>query len=107
LGALSSRVPLAHERARFMSLQSAVQHGAAALGAVLSAQLLSERADHSLAGMPKVASVAIALALFLPFLLRGIERELEQRDAAATARDSTRPAPRSDRGAPAVVHSEM
>jgi predicted MFS family arabinose efflux permease len=110
LGALSSRVPLAHERARFMSLQSAVQHGAAALGAVLSAQLLSERADHSLAGMPQVASMAIGLALFLPFLLRGIERDLEQRDAASAARDSARPstafAARTP-GGEAVVHSEL
>jgi len=81
LSALSTRVPQAHERARFMSLQSAVQHAAAALGAIVSAELLHERADHSLEGMANVAGLAIALALALPWLLRGIERQLLLRDA--------------------------
>ena len=41
------------ERARFMSLQSAVQHLASAAGAFLAAHMLSERADHSLVGMER------------------------------------------------------
>jgi predicted MFS family arabinose efflux permease len=81
LGALSTRVPLAHERARFMSIQSSVQHGAAALGAVVSAQLLHERPDHSLEGMPYVASMSITLAVCLPWLLRRIEKRLAPRPA--------------------------
>ncbi|MET0385554.1 MAG: MFS transporter [Polyangiales bacterium] len=85
LGALSSRVPLAHERARFMSLQSAVQHAASSLGAIGSAQLLHERADLSLEGMPRVASIAIALAMLLPWLLYLVERRLAVRDAALPA----------------------
>jgi predicted MFS family arabinose efflux permease len=85
LGAISSRVPLPHERARFMSLQSTVQHAASALGAVLSAQLLQERPDHTLAGMSEVAAVAIGLALFLPVLLRVIERDVQAREAAEPA----------------------
>ena len=81
LGALSTRVPRAHERARFLSLQSAVQHAASALGAVVSAQLLQERPDRTLAGMPKVGSFAIALALVLPLLLREIEQRVRAREA--------------------------
>jgi predicted MFS family arabinose efflux permease len=81
LSTLSSRVPAPYERARFMSIQSAVQHIASALGAFVSAQLLRERADHTLEGMPSVAGLSIALALALPLLLQRIERRLQQRDA--------------------------
>jgi predicted MFS family arabinose efflux permease len=81
LSALSTRVPRSHERARFMSLQSAVQHSAASLGAVISAQLLHERPDRSLAGMPKVGSLSIALAFALPLLLRAIEQSVRTREA--------------------------
>jgi predicted MFS family arabinose efflux permease len=82
LGAISSRVPLAHERARFMSIQSTVQHAASSLGAIMSAQVLHERPDHSLAGMPAIGSAAIVLALLLPVLLRRIELDIAKRDAA-------------------------
>jgi predicted MFS family arabinose efflux permease len=85
LSALSSRVPAPHERARFMSTQSAVQHIASALGAFISAQLLHERADHSLAGMPRVAGMAIVLSLALPALLQRTERQLRQRPTQSTA----------------------
>ena len=81
LGAISSRVPLPHERARFMSIQSTVQHAGSALGAVLAAQLLHERPDHTLAGMSNVAALSIVLALFLPLLLRVIEREVAAHEA--------------------------
>jgi predicted MFS family arabinose efflux permease len=79
LNTLSSRVPLAHERARFMSLQSAVQHVAAAFGAVLSSRLLHELPDKRLAGMPTVATFSIVLGVALPFLLRRVEHMLERR----------------------------
>jgi predicted MFS family arabinose efflux permease len=82
---LSTRVPLAHERARFLSLQSAAQHIAASIGAVLSAHLLTERANRTLEGMPLVASVSIGLSFFLPPLLWLVERELQARDAIALA----------------------
>lgn len=70
---LTSKVPAPHERARFMSLQSAVQHGAAALGAFASAQLLTETADHRLEGMPQVALFSIALAVLVPVFMRVVE----------------------------------
>jgi predicted MFS family arabinose efflux permease len=81
LSTLSTRVPAPYERARFLSIQSAVQHIASALGAFVSAQLLRERADHTLEGMPRVAALSITLALALPLLLQHIERRLREREA--------------------------
>jgi predicted MFS family arabinose efflux permease len=87
MSALSSRVPAPYERARFMSIQSAVQHLASAFGAFVSSLILTERADHTLRGMPTVASLSIVLALLLPVLLAQCERSVKARDAqvAATA----------------------
>jgi predicted MFS family arabinose efflux permease len=66
---LTSKVPRAEERARFSSIQSSVQHLASAIGAFASAQLLSERADHTLAGIDKTAYASIALGIgVLPLL---------------------------------------
>ena len=79
LNTLSSRVPLPHERARFMSLQSAVQHIAAALGAVLSSAILHELPDKRLDGMRTVASCSIVLAFALPAFLYAVERQLQLR----------------------------
>lgn len=76
---LVSKVPSASERAGFMSVQSAVQHGAAALGAFASSQLLSEGAGSRLIGMERVALVAMGLTLLLPVLFWPIERAIAQR----------------------------
>jgi len=81
MSTLTSRVPLPHERARFMSLQSAVQHIASATGAFVSSLMLTERPDHSLGGMPTIASISIVLALMLPALLAQTERLIRARDA--------------------------
>ncbi len=72
---LTSLVPRPHERARFMSVQSAVQHLASAAGAFLSARVLTEAADGKLVGMRVVALVAVALALLIPPIFGWIERE--------------------------------
>lgn len=85
MSALSTRVPAPYERARFMSIQSAVQHIASAGGAVVSSMILSESPDHSLRGMPTIASVAIGLALLLPVLLAQCERSVKARDARVVA----------------------
>ena len=82
LNTVASRVPAAHERARFMSLQSAVQHMAAATGAVLSSNLLSELPNHQLSGMSRVASLSIALGVLLPVLLGACERRVRHREQA-------------------------
>jgi predicted MFS family arabinose efflux permease len=76
---LTSKVPLPHERARFMSFQSAVQHAAGALGAILSTQMLYERPDKSLGGMAKVSAVSMALAAVLPVLFWLVEAEVKRR----------------------------
>jgi len=80
LGAMNTRVPLAHERASFMSLQSAVQHASGAVGSVLAAQLLTELPDGSLRGMDRVAEITICLAALLPFLLRRLDQLLLARE---------------------------
>jgi predicted MFS family arabinose efflux permease len=59
--AQSSRIPAPHERARFMSTRTVVHSLAAAIGAMLSAQLLTEHPDGSLAGIGDVAWLAIAM----------------------------------------------
>ena len=82
---LSTRVPAPHERARFMSTQSAVQHLAAAAGSVLSSQMLHELPDHRLAGMPLVAALSIGLAVCLPFLLAAVSAQLRRREAPVIA----------------------
>ena len=74
---LASRVPRPAERARFGSVQSCVQHLAAALGAFTSAQLLGETADHRLTGVDRTAWVSIVLALFLPPMLLIVERRVQ------------------------------
>ena len=70
---LTTKVPQGNERARFMSIQSAVQHAASAAGAFLSSQLLTEQAGGSLVGMDRVAFISIALTLTLPFFLFAVE----------------------------------
>jgi predicted MFS family arabinose efflux permease len=76
LNTLSSRVPKPHERARFMSLQNAVQHVAAASGATLSSWWLEEMPDKSLRGMTNVSAFSIAVAFALPLFLSLVERNL-------------------------------
>ena len=82
---LDTRIPRAHERAGFMSAQSAVQHISLAVAAIASSFLLSERPDKSLVGMELVGWLSIAFALALPFCVMAIERGLKRRDAHATA----------------------
>lgn len=77
---LVTKVPKPAERARFSSVQSAVQHLASALGAFASAQFLTENADHTLVGIPSVAMVSIATGLTLPAFFLAVERRV-----AATA----------------------
>ena len=78
LNTLTSQIPQPSERGRFMSGQSAVQHLGSAVGAGLSAALLRERADHSLGGMPALASFSMLLAALLPVLVLAILRRPAQ-----------------------------
>lgn len=74
---LTTKVPAPRERARFMSLQSAIQHMASASGAFISSRLLSEGPGASLVGIPKIAGVSIALTLCVPPLLYFVERRVK------------------------------
>lgn len=76
---LTSKVPRGSERARFMSIQSAVQHAASAAGAFLASQMLSELPGGALAGMDRVAAIAIALTVALPFMLYRVESAVQRR----------------------------
>jgi predicted MFS family arabinose efflux permease len=82
LGALTTRVPQPFERARFMSLQNAVQHLATSTGATLSAVVLHERADGALEGMATLALGATLLSLILPGLVGALAARVRRRDAA-------------------------
>lgn len=81
--ALSSRVPKPEQRARFMSAQSATQHMASALGAVVASFLLVAEPDGRLVHMDRVAWGAALLALVVPVLALAVEREVRRRERAA------------------------
>ena len=91
LQALSSRVPFAAERGRFMSAQSIVQHIAASLGPILAGSFMSERADHGLDGIGPVAMASIALALIVPLVATAVQKHVRHREAALAAGPSGGP----------------
>lgn len=72
---LTTKVPAPDERARFGSLQSAVQHAASALAGFAGTQLLTET-DGRLVGIPRVGLVSIGVGLLLPPLLWAVERRV-------------------------------
>ena len=82
---LTTKVPQSNERARFMSIQSAVQHAASASGAFLSSKMLGELPDGALVGMGQVAFIAISLTLTLPFFLLAVESAVRRREPAPAA----------------------
>lgn len=81
---LMTLVPGPHERATFLSLQSAMQHLAAAAGAYTSSRILVVLPNQRLAGMNKVAALSICLtALGLP-VLWWLSRNVAQPRAVAS-----------------------
>jgi predicted MFS family arabinose efflux permease len=77
---LASRLPAPHERAQYMSLQSAVQHIAMTAGAVISAAILtSDPATKQVSPMWVVTVLAIACAASAPLVLIATERALARR----------------------------
>jgi predicted MFS family arabinose efflux permease len=85
---LTSKVPAPSERARFQSIQSAVQHVASGLGAFVSSLLLSQAAapdgsDSRLVGMDQVALVSTALTLAVPWMVLDVEQRLRVQVEAA------------------------
>jgi predicted MFS family arabinose efflux permease len=82
---LTSKVPLPDERARFSSVQSAVQHLASAIGAFVSSQMLAELPNKTLDGIPRVAALSIALGFVLVPFLFIVEGRVVRRAAAMKA----------------------
>lgn len=80
MSSLSSRVPLPHQRARFLSAQSAVQHLASSVGAVFATRLLHDGPGGTLLGFDRVAWISIGFAAVLPLLLRVVERGVRRRE---------------------------
>lgn len=74
---LVSKVPLPAERARFMSAQSAVQHTAAALGAVGSSWILTTSPDGKLEHMPALLGAAILIGMMFPVTIYQVESRLK------------------------------
>ena len=81
--ALSSRVPDAQQRARFMSSQSVVQHLAAAIGAFSATRMLRELPGGGLDGMSEVAWIAVALAALVPAIMWLVEARVRRREGRA------------------------
>jgi len=73
------RIPGPEERARFLSLQSAILSVGSASGAMLGAQLLSEHPDRSLTGVDDLARLAIAMTLVYAVSGYAIERWVRAR----------------------------
>jgi predicted MFS family arabinose efflux permease len=80
--ALSSRIPAAHERARFMSAQSVVQHLGSAVGAFTASRMLWQLPGSRLGGMDRVAWLAVVLAAVVPGLLWLIEARVRRGEGA-------------------------
>ncbi|UJR83593.1 MFS transporter [Sandaracinus amylolyticus] len=89
---LTSKVPAPEERARFMSLQSMVQHLGSAAGAFLGSQLLAEGADGALLHMDRVAWTAIVLMIATPILMLAVEARVARSERTVAALDAV-PAP--------------
>ncbi len=85
MSTVTTRVPRPHERARYQSLQSAVQHLGQGSGSLLGSFLLQELPDKRLGGMTRLTLTAMALALTLPPMLVWVQRRLAARNPAALA----------------------
>ena len=85
LSVLSSKLAAPHERAQYMSLQSAMQHIAASIGAIAASWILTTAADQSILNIEIVVGLSIGLAAMMPLLLWRVERRVRAREASAAA----------------------
>jgi predicted MFS family arabinose efflux permease len=76
--AVASRVPAAHERARFVSFLSVFQNASSAAGAFLSAAILQPGLGGNLVGMGFVSQISIAFSIVILFFLIPLERRMNQ-----------------------------
>lgn len=87
--ALTSKVPLPNERARFMSGISVTQHLASTLGALASAQILVSTADGRLERFDVLVIAALACMFVLPVLLKFVENAMEKNVVAGARAESS------------------
>ena len=87
---MASRVPRVEQRARFMSAQSAVQHGASALGAMLASLVLTGLPDGSLVGMDRVPGARSCSRCLVPIGAFVLERRVHAREVLPTLTGSMR-----------------
>lgn len=80
---LTTKVPRAHERARFGSVQSAVQHLASALAGFASSLFVTDGPGATVVGMATVSWVAIGLSIALPPLMFTVEGRVRRSPVAA------------------------
>jgi predicted MFS family arabinose efflux permease len=78
ISTLTSKVPPARHRARYMSLLSAVQHLSSSLGAFLSTLLLTTGEAGRLVGLPRLAAVSLGISLMIPPLALVVQRLLQK-----------------------------
>jgi predicted MFS family arabinose efflux permease len=89
---IGTRVPPPAARASYQSLQSSMQHMACALGAIVSARMLTERAaDHVLEGIGLVGWCAIGVSMLAPPLMIILERGVRRREHHLDAVDEPVP----------------
>jgi predicted MFS family arabinose efflux permease len=89
LSVLSSKLAAPQERAQYMSLQSAMQHIAASIGAIAASWILTTAPDQSLIHMEIVVGLSVVLAAMMPLLLWRVERRVRARDALVAAAASS------------------
>jgi predicted MFS family arabinose efflux permease len=86
---LTSKVPEPNVRARFLSIQSAVQHASSSTGAFLSTRILIELPHGRLGQMPTLAALSMALTSLVPLLLWETERRLRLQNQAQRVATAT------------------
>ncbi len=82
---LTSRLPAPHERAQYMSLQSAVQHLASSVGAIGASQILATGPGGRLLHMDVLVFLSVGCGAALPVLLWRIERHVRARPSPVPA----------------------
>ncbi|GIL40635.1 MFS transporter [Rhodospirillales bacterium TMPK1] len=90
---VTSKVPDAPERARFMSMTSSVQALSSSCAAFVASAVLIELPGGALGGMPPIATAAIALILVVPPLIWAVERFVEKRAASLRVQTIVETAP--------------
>ena len=86
----TSKVPLPHERAGFMSLSSATQSLGSSVAAFVSSLILVEQPGGSLAHMPALTSLSIAVAMLVPVLIWQIEKRLPGKNPDIEVEDAVK-----------------